>query len=108
MTHRISGPHVIRTETSVQQHVLAFPENNFAALNKVETVPYLIRLSRGLDWTHWRLIAASDAEITGEDIETLDFVAGLTTSPDASHRGISRMYEECPELQAPAEYVESV
>ena len=52
---------------------------DFAALNKVETVPYLVRISKGLNWNVWRLVGASDNELTKEDWKILDEIAELTS-----------------------------
>ena len=52
---------------------------DFAAFNKVETAPYLVRISRGLDWKSWRLVGASDNELTDEDWKLLDRIAELTS-----------------------------
>jgi hypothetical protein len=76
---------------------------DFAALNKVETVPYLVRICKGLDWKVWRLVGAKDEELTEEDLCLLDTIAKLTLQADANYHEISRAYAENKDLRVPAE-----
>ena len=78
---------------------------DFAALNKQEAVPYLVRLSRGLSWDSWRLVAASDDDLTQADIELLDAVAAASISA-SSLRAVCSLYENNQDLRAPAEILE--
>ncbi len=76
---------------------------DFAALNKVETVPFLVRLGKGLSWAPWRLVGAKDAELTEKDYRLLDHIAALTLQPDEHLDEIRALYETIPDLQAPEE-----
>jgi hypothetical protein len=75
---------------------------DFASLNKVETVPYLARISKGLDWKLWRLVAAKDGELTVEDLSLLDAIAELTADADGNFTEIRRAYETNADLTVPA------
>lgn len=77
---------------------------DFAALNKVETVPYLVRISRKLSWDSWRLVGSADDALSGDDLLLLDKAAYLVAEPDASLAAILALYEENAGLQVPAEY----
>jgi hypothetical protein len=76
---------------------------DFAALNKVETVPYLVRVAKGLTWSSWRLVAARDEQLTSDDWNLLDRIAELSLSPDANLLSIRQTYASHPDLQAPEE-----
>ncbi len=76
---------------------------DFAALNKVETVPYLVRICKGLDWKNWRLVGLKDHELTDEDLRLLDTIAELTLQVDINHYEICRLYKEILELKVPDE-----
>ena len=65
---------------------------DFASLNKVETVPYLVRICKGLDWQPWRLVGAKDHELTESDLLLLDEIAELTTDIDAHFDAIRAAY----------------
>ncbi len=78
---------------------------DFAALNKVETVPYLVRICQGLCWTPWRLIDLKDDELTHNDFLLLDAIAGLLTDVDANHSEIRKAYSENRDLIVPTEIV---
>jgi hypothetical protein len=79
---------------------------DFASLNKVETVPYLVRIAKGLDWKAWRLVGSRDEELTDEDLQLLDTVAELTLQVDTNYQEIRRLYSESKDLRAPAELLE--
>lgn len=79
---------------------------DFAALNKVETVPYLVRIAKGLDWNVWRLVGSRDEELTVEDLQLLDTIAELTLQVDANYQEIRRLYSERKDLRVPAELLE--
>jgi len=74
---------------------------DFAALNKVETVPFLLRLAKGLTWDAWRLVAAKDGELSKKDYDLLDTIAELSLDPDKSFQEIRSLYASMEELQPP-------
>lgn len=74
---------------------------DFAALNKVETVPFLMRLDKGLTWDAWRLVAAKDEEISNSEYAMLDTMAELSLDPDKSFREIRSLYTSQTKLQPP-------
>jgi hypothetical protein len=74
---------------------------DFAALNKVETVPLLMRLGKGLTWDAWRLVAAQDSEVSESDDALLDAIAERSLDPDRSFREIQSVYASHSELQPP-------
>jgi hypothetical protein len=75
---------------------------DFAALNKVETVPYLVRVEQGQTWDSWRLVGAGDDAITEQDLALLDEVAAVAAA-GASLDAITGLYAAHPELRVPAE-----
>ena len=79
---------------------------DFAALNKVETVPFLVRAEAKLSWQPWRLVAASDEELTASDWALLDRVAELCASADDCFEQVRALYESTPDLQPPDEIIE--
>ena len=74
---------------------------DFAALNKVETVPYLVRICKKLDWKAWRLVGAGDSELTPEDLELLDRIAELSAESDKNHKMICTLYEDNEDVRVP-------
>lgn len=78
---------------------------DFAALNKVETVPYLVRICKGLDWNPWRLIALKDNELTKKEFLLLDTIADLTLQVDKNHNEICELYTTNKELTVPYEII---
>lgn len=74
---------------------------DFAALNKVETVPYLVRICRKLDWKAWRLVGAADGELTGGELKLLDEVAEMTIDADCRFMDIRNLYDANPAVQVP-------
>jgi hypothetical protein len=74
---------------------------DFAALNKVETVPFLIRLDKGMTWDGWRLVAAKDEEVSEGEYALLDTMAELSLDPDKSFREIRSLYTSQKELRPP-------
>ena len=76
---------------------------DFAALNKVETVPYLVRICKGLDWKSWRLVELMDQELTDKDLGLLDTIAELTLQIDINFDKICELYTEKKDLTVPAE-----
>jgi hypothetical protein len=77
-----------------------------ASLNKVETVPLLLRLARGLSWTPWRLVGAADDELAVEDLHLLDRVAELASAPDAHFSALRALYDTTPDLRPPVEILQ--
>jgi hypothetical protein len=74
---------------------------DFAALNKVETVPFLLRLAKELTWDEWRLVAAEDEDLTDSEFTLLDTIAELSLNPDRSFREIRSLFKSSNELQPP-------
>lgn len=79
---------------------------DFAALNKIEVEPQLVRGMAG--WADWPLIAKTDEEITPEEAELLRHAAALTLEPDENLRAIRELYECESALQAPPSILEDV
>ncbi len=78
---------------------------DFAALNKVETVPYLVRICKGLDWKPWRLMALKDDELTRNDLSLLDAIAEITTDVDGNYSKIRQAYSINRDLVVPDEII---
>ena len=78
---------------------------DFAALNKVETVPYLVRICKGLDWKSWRLVYLKDSELTHDELVLLDTIAELTTNVDKNFSDIRKAYSTHRDLAAPDEII---
>lgn len=78
---------------------------DFAALNKVETVPYLVRICKNLDWKAWRLVAVKDNELMKEDLLLLDRIAELTIQVDKNYNEIRELYTTNKELSVPYEII---
>ncbi len=78
---------------------------DFAALNKVETVPYLVRICKGLDWKPWHLVYAKDSELTDDELLLLDAVAEITSDVDANFNEIHETYTKNIDLVVPKEIV---
>lgn len=76
---------------------------DFASLNKVETVPLLMRLWRGLAWDSWRLVGAVDDELTDEDLALLDTIAEFTIDPDAHFGELRELFESRSDLRPSAD-----
>jgi hypothetical protein len=74
---------------------------DFAALNKVETVPYLVRICKKLDWKAWRLVGAKDEELTPDDFELLDGIAELSIDADKNFEAIRDVYETNEAVRVP-------
>ncbi|MBN2353702.1 MAG: transglutaminase domain-containing protein [Spirochaetales bacterium] len=90
-------------------HGLWFVRGNllrdFAALNKVETSPYLVRISKGLNWKSWRLVGAPDKDLTDGDWKLLDKIAELTIDPDGNFSDIRELYQSNQDLRVPDEII---
>lgn len=76
---------------------------DFASLNKIETVPFLIRICNKLNWNSWRLVAARDEELSGDDWALLDLIAEFSCDADISFNNIIHTYESCDWLKVPEE-----
>jgi len=74
---------------------------DFAALNKVEIIPFLVRLDKGLTWDSWELISKKDKDMTEEEISLLDTVAELSINPDSNIDKIQRLFVKEKRLQPP-------
>lgn len=72
---------------------------DFAALNKVEPVPFLVRLDFGQDWKPWRLLSAKDEELSKKDMKLLDDIAELCIRPDDKLHEINEVFMSNKELQ---------
>jgi hypothetical protein len=66
---------------------------DFASLNKVETVPLLMRLWRNLSWNAWRLVGSGDDELSSSDLGLLDRIAELTTNIDERFHEARGLFE---------------
>lgn len=75
-------------------------------MNKVETVPYLVRICKGLDWKSWYLVSAKDEELTKEELDLLDYIAELTCNPDENMSKIQELYQNQSLLKVPAEILQ--
>jgi hypothetical protein len=78
---------------------------DFAALNKVETVPYLVRICKGVDWKPWRLVALKDDELAEEDLLLLDRIAELAAAVDDNLSAIREAYSGHGDLTVPDEII---
>ena len=78
----------------------------FAALNKVETVPYLVRICKGLDWKSWRLVSITDKELAEDDWDLLDEIADLSINADNNFKAIRDLYESNTDLTVPEEIIQ--
>lgn len=78
---------------------------DFAAVNKVETVPYLVRICKDLDWRAWRLVYLKDNELTENDLLLLDTIAALTTDVDNHFHEIREAYLKNSDLIVPEEII---
>ena len=76
---------------------------DFAALNKVETVPFLVLRARGRSWEPWRLVGSRDDEVSSEDRDCLDRVATWCLDPDQSFRSLRNAFKMNTDLQPPPE-----
>ena len=74
---------------------------DFASLNKVETVPFLVRLGKGLSWAPWRLVGADEAELSPADYQLLDRIADYSMHPDRYFEEIRTIYQSKEDLQPP-------
>jgi hypothetical protein len=76
---------------------------DFAALNKVETVPLLVRLGKGLSWEPWRLVGTGDSGLSQADYALLDAIAAYSAQPDQYYDEIRTLYQSTEALRPPAE-----
>lgn len=72
---------------------------DFASLNKVETVPLLMRLWRDLTWRSWRLVGERDEKLTNTDLSLLNQLAQVATTPDVRFGELRKLYQTNRELQ---------
>lgn len=78
---------------------------DFAALNKVETVPYLVRICKGLGWKPWRLVDLKDDQVTDDVLSLLDKIAELTLDVDVNFSRIRKAYTTNENLTVPDEII---
>ncbi|KKR48316.1 MAG: Transglutaminase domain protein [Candidatus Curtissbacteria bacterium GW2011_GWA1_40_16] len=74
---------------------------DFAALNKVEIEPYMMRINLRLNWNSWRLVSIEDDELSDKDWLLLDKIALLTIDADRYFNEIRSLFQENIELQPP-------
>ena len=73
---------------------------DFAALNKVELLPFLSGLERNNDyWSSWRLISMKDEELTSYDWELMDHIAVMIANPDQYFEEIMETYQKHEDLR---------
>jgi len=70
-----------------------------AALNRVELVPLLMRLWRGLDWSAWRLVGAEDDELSSSDWALLDRASELACKTSDGFGELRALYRDCADLR---------
>lgn len=78
---------------------------DLASLNKVETVPYLVRICKQLDWKPWTLVDAKDHEVAEGELDLLDEIAELTGNIDQNFNRIRELYQSNQSLMVPAEMI---
>ncbi len=78
---------------------------DFASLNKIETVPFLVRICNGLDWKPWRLVYAKDSDLSEEDFALLDEISQLTCSAEENFSKIRELYRKNTDLSVPEEII---
>ena len=81
---------------------------DFAALNKVETVPYLCRIEKGLDWSEWEYLGAEDKEISVNDFSNLDMIAFMGHNADYQYENIRKYYDKYEYLRVPESYYKRI
>jgi hypothetical protein len=74
---------------------------DLAALNKEETVPYLV----GRPWDSWAILAKDDAMVSLEELSLLDDVAAVTQRGNEAFSDVQSVYEIHPELKPPQRWV---
>ncbi len=74
---------------------------DLAALNKEETVPYLV----GRPWDPWAIVAKDDATVSEEELELLDTIAAVTQRGNEAFDDIRSTYEMHPALQLPQRWL---
>ena len=81
---------------------------DFAALNKVEIEPYMMRINLELTWKPWRLMTTKDSKLTDNDWELLDNISDLTQDVDSNLEEIISLYQQNDELKPPANLYERI
>ena len=71
---------------------------DFAAINKYEIEPYLMRINLNLTWEPWRLMTAKDDELTNDDMLLLDKIAELTINVDDNLEEIIKTFNKNKDL----------
>jgi hypothetical protein len=72
---------------------------DFASLNKVETVPLLMRLWRNLSWDSWRLVGSGDDELSSSDLRLLDRIAEVSANIDERFGEARELFESEEDLR---------
>jgi len=72
---------------------------DFASLNKVETVPLLMRLWRNLSWNSWRLVGSGDDELSSSDLALLDRIAEASADVDEQFAEARALFESEADLR---------
>lgn len=71
---------------------------DFAALNKIEPVPFLVRLEVGQNWDEWRLVSSKDDDLSDDDLKLLDNIADLCSSPNSRLTEINDLFQSNKDL----------
>ena len=74
---------------------------DLAALNKEETVPYLV----GRPWGPWAILTKDDQAMSEQELELLDNVAAVTQRGNQAFSDMRSIYEMNPGLKPPANWV---
>lgn len=74
---------------------------DFAALNKYEIEPYMMRINLGLDWKSWGFSSIDEKSLSDSDFELLDKIALLTMDADKNLDEIQSLFKKNKDLQPP-------
>jgi len=74
---------------------------DFAALNKIEIEPHMMRINLGLNWNSWRLMSVDESQLSKDDWDLLDKVALLSVDADENLTEIRKLFKLNIELQPP-------
>jgi len=77
---------------------------DFLALNKIELSPFASGIENRKDyWDKWRILVASDEQLTEEDWSLLDKMAELSLDADSNYQEIRNLFENTSSLHPPKE-----
>lgn len=79
---------------------------DLASLNKIEIIPYDCGRRKKLDWASWRLLSASDSDISSEELVLLDEAATLSLNADINLDKIIQLYRGNDCLKVPQKILE--